>query len=80
MLVRWSLEGVSYCHTVAETPDADCHEWQEPMEADELIFHAANLYLFRSYDPNASGPPKLWSLPSKVGRPLPEDRVRPRVQ
>jgi hypothetical protein len=77
MDVRWSYEGISFRHTEAETPDPECHTWQGPVEADELIIHAANLYLFRTAAP---GELTLWSLRRKAGQPLPEDRVRPRVQ
>lgn len=75
MRVRWSYEGVSYCHTADEIDDPDCHIWQGPMQTDELIVHAANLHLFRSGDgrkaADGSDLPPLWSLPHASQRAMP---------
>lgn len=75
MNVQWSYEGLSYQHTLAEIDDPECHEWQGPMGADELIVHAANLYLMRSGDTTSDGLP-LWSLNRKA-EPLPDRAYRP---
>ena len=47
MQVKWSYEGLSFRHTTDEVDDPDCHGWQGPVDAAELIVHAANLHLFR---------------------------------
>lgn len=77
MQVQWTYEGIRFRHTTDEVDDLDCHNWQAPVDGAELIVHAANLYLFRTAAP---GELTLWSLRRKAGQPLPEDRVRPRVQ
>lgn len=48
MQVKWSYEGLSFRHTTDEVDDPECHTWQGPMDAAELIVHAANLHLFRT--------------------------------
>lgn len=72
MQVHWSYEGLSYRHTADEIDDPDCHAWQGPMGADELIIHAANLHLYRSGEPrtaaDGSDLPSLWSLAGKSQR------------
>lgn len=68
MDVRWSYEGLHFSHTAAESPDPDDH-LEQPITPDELIFHAANLHLFRT-ERNAQNPRVLWSLRT----PLPENR------
>lgn len=73
MDVRWCLFGVSFRHTAAESPDPADHEWQGPMQADELIMHAANLHLFKTAGLGLTSRP-LWSLRSD--RPAPEERKR----
>lgn len=77
MNVQWSYEGLSYQHTPAEIEDPECHEWQGPMDADELIVHAANLHLMRSNGTTTMGT-GLWSL-NRKGAPRSEP-VRASVQ
>lgn len=67
MQVQWSYEGLSFRHTTDEVDDPECHSWQPPVDAAELIVHAANLHLFRT----AAARP-LWSLARS--KPFPEDR------
>lgn len=78
MQVRWSYEGLYFSHTEAESPDPADHTEQGPMDADELIIHAANLYLFRSHPADGRELPVLWSLANKSQRPVPfEEAKRP---
>ncbi len=79
MQVKWSYEGLSYRHTVDEIDDPECHTWQPPMDADELIIHAANLHLYRTGGAAPSGA-NLWSLTRKAGQPLPEEPKRTPAQ
>jgi hypothetical protein len=67
MLVKNDQDILTVQHTLDETDDPDCHT-PTTMSASELIYHAANLYLFRQAPDGQSGQP-LWSL-----RSLPEIR------
>jgi hypothetical protein len=60
MLVRNDYDILTVQHTLDETDDPDSHVPQE-MTAEELIIHAANLYLMRCDPDGRSGQP-LWSL------------------
>jgi hypothetical protein len=67
MLVRNDHDTLTVQHTLDETDDPDCHT-PRTMSTAELIYHAANLHLFRMDMKGQSGQP-LWSL-----RSLPEIR------
>lgn len=60
MLVRNDHDTLTVQHTLDETDDTDSHAPRE-MTASELIYHAANLYLFRQ-DPHGQSGRPLWSL------------------
>lgn len=60
MLVRNDQDTLTVQHTLDETDDTDCHA-PVTMSASELIYHAANLHLFR-LDPHGQSGRPLWSL------------------
>lgn len=75
MQVQWTYEGIRFRHTTDEVDDPECHTWQGPVQADELIVHAANLYLFRT-DTDSRAPRVLWSLPNKSQRAIPYEEPK----
>jgi hypothetical protein len=81
MQVKWSYEGLTFAHTKDETDDLTAHSWTGISPTD-LIYHAANLHLFRVSSQTAKGVdadfrlPELWLSPGnappegRVGRPI----------
>jgi hypothetical protein len=67
MLVRNDQDTLTVQHTLDETDDPECHTPQV-MSCADLIYHAANLHLYR-LDPKGQASQPLWSL-----RSLPENR------
>lgn len=77
MLVKNEYDTLTVQHTLDETDDPDFHTPQV-MSASELIYHAANLHLYR-LDPKGQSSQPLWS-PQPEPRPSPKNVNSPDIK